>query len=705
MLPVMHNLQNHMKYLILFLIFSCTLISAQPTHKRIDFLPELPSLRIEQLIEADELITFSHREGVIVYNQAADEWKLYKAIENYEEKGKIIKIQKVDSIIILSLEKGGLIISKGQIFSVASTLLSSFSSGENLIALSSKNDKRFKRDDWDHYNIVNQILLFNSKTAEIDTIRLNKSFYRIQSCAFHNDTFWVSVIDDRDEDYWNRSFLEIDLSGNVVESNLVEKLGQVRKVFTYDSNLYIIGDSSLFILNKNKTVSKIADIGNCTNYEIVNKSNFLYFILNNHPDDGSREIEYLKFNLKDYSFEKIFFNCDANSLNYSEYNIQHDALLCKNEYMDRVDKIDTKAPYTIYKYSIRDGITSYIEKMVEDQNDIWFLTSYNGLSRFSKIDSSWKNYCINKDLRVDSTHYLSYHEITLNEDYLFLPLRDNNGRYIKYLTFNKSTETFRLFTKDEFISEFFFHKGGFADYKGHPFFAPQYSDTMLSIFNYIPEWSALLFLYDLPAYGCNTWNSRNKIINNQYSTILSISVLDPPKYWFKGVIVKFKDVNSLKIISYPRQIRNFEASGVPYMIAGDDEMIYAAGYSGDGIFSYRILEEVLESNGEWYNTLRDLIVLKDTENYIIIGNNRGAVFAVEKATHRIIDLSNFISGTPLTSESTDHYIYIGTDKGLVYFDNELNYLGKLFKSQANLHKTDFNLYIQTENNIYQIIEK
>ncbi|MBU2555206.1 MAG: hypothetical protein KKF98_12175 [Bacteroidetes bacterium] len=668
-------------------------------------MPELPSLQIEQLIDTDELITFSHREGVIVYNQADDDWKLYKVVENYEEKGKIIKIQKLDSIIIVSLEKGGLIISKDQIFSVESVLLSSFSLGENLIALSCKNDKRFKRDDWDQYNVVDQILLFNSKTVEIDTISLNKSFYRIQSCTFHNDTFWVSVIDDRDDEYWSRSFLEIDLSGNVVESNLVEKLGQVRMVFTYEDNLYIIGDSCLFIRNENKTVSKIADIGNCTNYDIVNKSNLLYFILNNHPDDGSREMEYLKLNLKDYSFEKVLFNCDANSLNYSEYNIQHNALLCKNEYMDRVDKIDTEAPHTIYKYSIRDGITSYIEKMVEDENDIWFLTSYNGLSRFSKIDSSWKNYCINTDLRLDSTHFLSYHEITFNEDYLFVPLRDNNGTYIKYLTFNKFTETFQLFTKDEFISKFFFDEGRFVDYKGHAFFAPQYSDTMLSMFNYIPEWSALLFLYDLPAYGCNTWNSRSKIISNQYSAILSISVLDPPKYWFKGLIVKFKDVNSLKIISYPQQIRNFNASGVPYMIAGDDEMIFAAGYSGDGIFTYRILEEILESNKDWFHTLQDIVALKNTKNHIIVGNARGIVFAFEKAAHKIIDLSNFISGTPLTSESTEHYIYIGTDKGLVYFDNELNYLGKLFKSQAKLYKTDFNLYFQTGNNIYQIIEK
>lgn len=696
-----------MKPIFFLLIFSCNLLGAQPILRKMNTLQELPKLTIKQLVDTKELLTFSHRDGLIIYNPTVDEWKLYTFIEHYEDKGRIIKIQKFDSLLVISLVYGGIIISNGQIIPVESTFLSSFLLGNKLIAMSSKLAKTTNNDVWDQqyqYNTVSQILFFNTNTTEIDTIKLSKKFHRIKSCVFYNNRFWVSVVDDSGEDYWSNSFLEIDLSGNVIEHTLFEENEPIHKVLVFDGHLYIVNNSGLFRLNNDMSIRKLVTIEHVSDYDVVNKNNLLYFILNNHPDDGSREIVYLTINLKNLSRQEFFFISDATSLNYSEYIIQGHNLLCKNDFMSRIDKIDFETPHSCTKYSTRDGITSYIRNVVEDQNEIWFISSENGLSRFSKGNNTWKNYSLNTDLRVDSTNFLAYDELSLNEDYIFIPLRDNTTIYRKYLIFNRSSEDFEVLTIEEFKRRFFYHEGKFSDYKGQIFISPQYADTLEKIIPYVSEWTALLFLYDLPVSGCRSWGSRNNIISNSYCTILSISVLDPPTYWYKGLIVKFKDVNSLKVSVYPQPIRNFEATGMPYMIAGDDEMIYAAGNSGIGLLTFRIMEEVLESNKKWFDTFHGIKILNNTENYILIGNHRGGLYSFEKTTHSIHQINDIIGGSYLTVESTDNYIYIGTGKGLLCFDNTLNYIEKLTVQQGTLHKTDYGIYLNTGNSMYQIIE-
>lgn len=426
--------------------------------------------------------------------------------------------------------------------------------------------------------------------------------------------------------------------------------------------------------------------------------------MNNHRDHGAREIEYLKFDLNDFTSERVSFICDANSLNYSEYIIHKNALLCNNDIMSRVDKIDIKTPHSVFKYSIRDGITSSINYMVEDQSELWFLTMYNGLSRFSKVDSTWKNYMINTDLRIDSTQFLFYSQITINEDYLFILLQNNDSRIRNYLIFNRLSETFEFLTRDEFRKRFFFFEDKFANYKGEQFVSNEYSDTLSSIINYIDEWLALLFLYDLAVSGSDKQDYGNKIINKPSYNIISYAALDPPEIWYLGVIIKYKDNKTIEIFSYPRPIRNFDCSIVPYIIAGDDEKIYVSGNSCKGIFTYTFFNEKLQSYKQMYDSITKVRFIKESKDHVIIGTYRYKLFALEKTHKNIFVLNNLISGSPLCFETTLNYNYVGTAKELIYLDDNMSFLGKLFKGQSNLLKTNYSLYLNARNNIFRVVE-
>ncbi|MCK5079116.1 MAG: hypothetical protein KAR09_04180, partial [Bacteroidales bacterium] len=336
---------------------------------------------------------------------------------------------------------------------------------------------------------------------------------------------------------------------------------------------------------------------------------------------------------------------------------------------------------------------------------IWYISNKSGLVRFTKKDSTWKNYPISLDILGDSINTLHFKELTINEDYVFIPLSDNTSMTHGFVLHDRNTEALQYFSSEEFREAFFYYEGQFATYKNTTFARDRYNDTLFSFFRQLPEHHALIQLYELPTSGSYVWNMRYKTISKDDYFITSSIILDYPPTWFKGVLIKYAD-KRIKIVEFPHFVKNFSGSVLPYLISGDEFEIYVASQGRDdkGFFIYHVLDEEIESDPLWGETVGHISFIIDVGKYVIIGSYNKKLYSFNKSTKQIIDISEHISTFPKYCEMSAKFIYIGTNKELIYFDKDMNYCGKLHDGESTLHNTDYGLYLNTKHEVYILID-
>lgn len=703
-----------MKFLLLLaLLFNCLYLFSQPVLVPVYQPPDPPDLTIDQLTQYEDIITFTHPEGIILYNQKADQWKLFRFLDEYEEYGRIMKIQKINGSIIVSLEKGGVILANSRITTFKTSLLETVALKNKLLIFSSELNLEENKSEIFHeydYNEADHLILFDPGKNSTKTIKLSRSIYRISSCELIRDKIWIFSIDVESE-YFNPELLRVDLDGNVTEVEYPEiNKDFIRSLNSYRDKLYVLCDSALFYIPGNKSPVKLPGIDPPDGKRIFKTTDGFLVFPHAGDDTFFDTIRFSRINLKFKSTEHFSYIEPRVTPpgGFDDYLMEQDMLFCYSDYMQMVFSIKPNLTYNRKAYAVRDGITGYISNFAEDDKETWIVSSLTGFYRFSKTDSTWKTYKQYVNYQSDSADFLSCGRISLNEDFVFFPLSDIYGNIRQFLLFERRNESFTLLSMKDFNNKFFYNGGRFSKYNGDAFIDEKNSDTLSHLMKYVlndSTWNSFLFLYDLPISGNEGGEYANQIVSGRNYSILSFFA-NFPDNGLNGIIYKNRENDDMKIIYAPENPENFEGTIVPLYIAGDDKKVIAASW---GNFSYGILvydfqDSTCISDKIWAETIDDVGLLKNAGKYIMIGNFWRSIFAMDKSTYEMTSLGNYISGRPYTCESTDKYIYISTENELVYFDHNLNFLGNLYSGQCDLTKSQERLYLNTREKLFLITE-
>lgn len=692
-------------FLILILFTSLSLIS-QPFLKRVYDRPSLPKLNIEMLKQNKNCLTFQHEEGVVLYSEKTDEWKLYKYVDKYEDFGRIIRIQYLDNIFIVSLERVSLIVLKTEIKVIKACFLNTVSKKNHLLILSSKPSNKESSSYGFNYKTAEQMIIFDLRSDSINIVELTKPIYNIRSCEFFKNQLWITNFNDQGE-YWSPGLFVVDSTGNVSEKK-ISTLGYNSNLLlnSYDDKLFLLSDSSLFQIKEEDSFEKVINVDLPRNYISIKTYN--YFNAINRVDNSQKDFHISKIDLNHntISDDTVTISTTSSSIHFIDYTIYNNQLFCFSHSLNEVIGLDIDEPTINKRYYIRDGITGSLLNIAEDKEEIWFVCMYSGIHRYVKKDSAWYTYNQYLDIKSDSVTFLQHSQISLNEEFVFIPLANNSRLILKYLIFDRETSVFTILSKKEFVNNFFFRKGQFTKYDGEPFVNDNQQDFLLSIFEEIHEWYLLLFLYDLSLSGLDSWTFGNRIIRTDAYSILSIYVNMPGTY-YKGILLMNKPNKELILYKFPRYVEDFDSSIVPYLITGDNKKIFISGQgnSSKGLFFYNLQDKSYRADRNWYNKFQDFSFVRNFENGIFIGTFKAKLYSLNKTNYNVTDFSKYLSKRPRDCESTDNYIYVSTFSELLRFDNNFKYLGKFETGQSNLYKTDENLYLYNLKAIYEVCEE
>jgi len=705
-----------MKSFLCFLLIIIALpLRSQPQLLPVFQLPDPPDITIRQLIQYQDIITFEHKEGIVIYNKEKDQWKLFKYLDQYEELGHIICIRKLNHHLVVSLEKGGVIISGSKVKTFNSTIISSFEKDNRILLLCSDiSTEEYQRKAFSEfdYHEADILIIYDPGKDETETILLSKPVYSVKSCELFKDHLWIYAFDEEAE-YWFPELVKVDLEGKVTS---VESPGTnfnfIRSLKAFEDHLYILRDSSLVSYSENNSMQKIRDVDPINRHEIARNYESGFYIFRSGSGDGYNDFTgFTLFDVrsgaqKDISLPASLFSRDGN---YTDCQIYQDKLFKYCDYHQFVQGLDISVPENFKEYIFRDGITNSIENLTEDAEEAWFICSFSGIHRFIKSDSTWFNYPQYNNYRDDSAGTLRYDVLTINKDFVFIPMISNNRGIVKYLLFDRKNEKFIVMNKEEFIRKFLFDGENFVSYAGEIL-----TEHPPNILNHIIEnngdvWNLFLFLYELPISGNFSYNLGNYIISNNHCTILSFAVRHP-KMWYDGILIKLKNDSTIYFMLAEKLIPDFDDANHPYIIGGDAYRVFAAsrGNYTHGVLIYDLPTQSCKTDKNLYSTLGDFTFLQGTGKYVMIGSygngQWGKLHCINILNYELTDLSKHISATPRNCKSTENYIYVATDEGLVYFDHDLNFMGKLYSEQCKLSRTKQNLYLISVDKVYLVDE-
>jgi hypothetical protein len=705
-----------MKSFLFFLLLIFTLqLRAQPQLSPVFQLPELPDLTISQLLQYQDLLTFKHKEGIVIYNRKEDQWTLFKCLDQYEELGRIVEINKINERLIVSLERGGAVVSGSKVKTFNSTILASFEIKNKLLILSGEIHPYESSNPYFYdlyYSNADRLLLYDPEKDETETIKLPKPIYSVKSYELFKDHLWIYAFDEESE-YWFSELLKVDLKGNVTS---IEPPGTnfnlIRSLKAFEDHLFILRDSSLVSYSDNNSMRKIMEINPIKWHGIVRSYETGFYIFRSRSRDGSNDIiGYTQIDLSTKTSNDISVPVSYTTREkiYTDCRIFHAKLFKYCDDFQQVQSLEMSEPAIFKDYNIRDGITNRIKNLTEDEKETWFVGSFSGIHRYIKSDSTWVNYPQFNNYQDDSAGILRMEVFTINKDYVFIPLISDTRGIVKYLLFDRQHEEFMVMNREEFIRKFLFDGERFVSYTGeeltkHP------PNIMNHIIDYQGDvWNLFLFLYELPISGNSGSDHSNLIISNGRCTILSFHMMHP-KMWYDGILLKLKNDSTIYFTLAPKSIQDFDHASHPFFIGGDAYRVFAGspGNNAHGLLIYDPSTYTCKTDKIFYQTLSDFSFLQGTGQYVMVGcygNGKwGKLYSIDVLTNELTDLSMHISATPRNCKSTQNYIYVATDEGLVYFDHDLNFLGKLFSDQCKLSRTKLNLYLISADKVFLIEE-
>lgn len=679
------------QFLTIIIVLYGLHLPAQPNLERAFDNFDIPKLEIEQLKDRN-ILCLKHKEGIVLYNQTNDTWKLYQKMKSYEALGQIQNIYKINETIVVSMQEGSLILNGEKI---------------EALAIPVKPIGIFDKKLWmfPDNNLIKALVSFDMISQNIHKVPLSEQLYGIKDFLIFNKKIWASLYSVNEVGYINKGFVRIDFKGNIKQLDHLHK-SEILSIFQLNNNINILNRNGVFVINNNDSLVRKQSLNYEKYFSSLWSNRHNTYTLTKEVRDN--EITLTQFNHKSYEYteKKILLDAISMGVEFSDFVVFNKDIYCIA--YNQVFKVKNKKISPVKRYIVKDSKPESFRKMVEDEKAAWFLSRYYGLTRYNKKDSSWNTYINGLDVKYDTTHFYIQKQITLNNKYVFIALtHQNSGRIKKYLIFDRKKEEFSFLTSEELIKKFFLSNDNFLNYNKN--------EKLTSLLEHIHEWRALLFFYDLPLSGVNTIDFDNTIIKTPHYNLLSFHVYHSSNSWYSGVLFHDKTEDKFEIIKFPRfmknHYKNFNGRVKPYLIAGTRDNLYLAssGNSAKGIIEVDLKTGKTNSKPEWKQKFKDFSLLKIYKNYLIIGSYDRRLFVLNTQSGEIKELSEYISGIfgVWTLFVDEKYLYIGSYNDLIYLDKDLNYIGNLGKKRfrsSQIFNSGESIYIKNRNNLFRVVE-
>lgn len=380
-----------MKSFLLFLLLIFALpIWSQPQLVPAFQLPDPPDITIRQLIQYQDLISFEHKEGIVIFDQEKDQWQLFKYLDRHEKLGRIINVEKLNKHLVVSLEKGGAIISGSKVKTFTSTIISSFEIDNRILLLcseiSSEEHQRKVFSEFDYYE-ADKMIIYDPVKNETEMVLLSTPVYSARCCEWFKDQLWIYSFDEESE-YWFPELVKVDLKGNVTPIEPpATNFNLIRSLKAYEDQLFILRDSSLVSYSENNSMMKVMDIEPIGLHGIALSYESGFYIFASRSGDGYddltgySQIDIKSLTLKENTLPPSIFSRDRM---YTDCLIYDDRLFKYCDDLQLVQGIDISVPDRVKDYTIRDGITDGIENLTEDEKETWFICPNSGIHRYVK---------------------------------------------------------------------------------------------------------------------------------------------------------------------------------------------------------------------------------------------------------------------------------------------------------------------------------
>ena len=688
--------------LSIFLLISICISTAISQPKLIEAFPDQQiSIDIGVLKEMPDLYSFEKENGVILYDELVDGWTFYNLIQGYENLGVIKSINRLSNILIISLEQGSLIINNDQIVQLSTPVSPIGILNEKLICLP------------DQF-MVNKLLSYDISSGNLKEIELEKRLYGVIDLTFDESSLWIATMDTSSPDYWYKGFSMVTLDGKVTNMEGIHEK-RIHSVFNYKNEIMIVNSNGVFSITSEQTLKLKKDIQLWESFNTrsnITKTSFLYKDPNAHSisyksiDHGSLETETFDLNYEIALPYQWSFS-DFIQINGSIYCLVNDVILGINSKEQQVKR-----------YTYKSGRPMVFQSIVEDEREVWFLSINDGLTKYSKENSTWKSYPVGLDIKEDSVNFLYQRQLTMNEDYVFVTLTPKNySRIKKYLILNRKTEEACVLTKEQLVRKFFNKGAEFVKYDGTPICSNEELATVESIFHKMHEWEALLYFYDLPLEGINYYDQGYKIISNELSKMILIRMRWSDSSWpFYGVLYNDKNTNAFKAIKFPNHPnKNREfwdmAGSSNYRIAGSKEQLFVTTRDDNpkGVIKLNLNTGEYQVKSIEFNRdfSRGFSLFGQLENHLLMGGYRGELYALASDDNSVTNFGRFrqVRG----AHSSSKYHYVSTDDHLLYFDKDFKLLGdfidpKFSGGGARTYFTSESVYVVNGNGLFRVME-
>jgi hypothetical protein len=382
--------------------------------------------------------------------------------------------------------------------------------------------------------------------------------------------------------------------------------------------------------------------------------------------------------------------------------------------------MNTPSPHKEY-YPIREGLLESTEVLVEDEKEVWFV-SPKSIFCYEKSTKSWKvfpyftekiydqSFDAYESLletegkndtplrRDDKYQILSMREVTMNEGFVFFPLKLDRVERAIMAVYDRTRHSFELFTKYDFKERFFEKReDGIFNAQGKLLIRKESIATFDCLFYEYPhwrpqmptEWMALLFFYQLPFTGVDPWYRGSMIHKEDYS-LLSVSMHESNCDWKTGLLKYDAKTKTITRYTSPPNAEGHVS------IAGNEQNLW--GSAKNGVFRYNLETKTIESPKKW----EEKHVIGENKNYIVLfGGGEGEVINKTTMESRQFLESTYRPTPPVNFYETQNFYYFGSPyaaRQSLYFDKQLNLVGLL---PGKLTITPYNTYVRYDMGAYQ----
>jgi hypothetical protein len=303
-------MKKHVLFTFLIIILSLTSINelkSQVNLLPVFTAPELPGLKARQLIRIDTLISFKHKEGIIIYYPDLDKWQLHGYLDHYEQYGLMKDIRKINNTYVISCTLGGIVITGSNVKALNKRFSEPVEYNGHILILArdlyANEDEGILRGRR-LYTFADHLLNYDPVTGSLDTIALSKTITNPRSCVVQNDLIWIFA-NTFNPDSWVPDIWQVGLNGEVTSAGIKGLENHWNfPLFGIDNEIIAVGDSGVYSITSHEFPKKIMDIGRL-NLNTFQKSGSGFYILPARHRSFNKEIEISYADVREKSVRKI----------------------------------------------------------------------------------------------------------------------------------------------------------------------------------------------------------------------------------------------------------------------------------------------------------------------------------------------------------------------------------------------------------------